>query len=85
VVEVRNRSGGALVAEYRYNGLGFRTGGHYDINNSGGTDGSDVWLWFCHDERWRVVATFRHTDSNPKEVFIHHNAGLGGSGGGLVY
>jgi hypothetical protein len=27
------------------------------------------------------VATFRHTDTSPKEQFLNHNAGLGGFGG----
>ncbi len=81
VRQVKNRSNSNLVAEYRYNGLGFKTGWHYDANTSGAVDGSDPWYWFCYDEDWRMVATFRDTDSNPKEVFVHHNAGLGGHGG----
>jgi RHS repeat-associated protein len=66
------------VAQYRYNGLGFQIGRHWDLTRSGGgSAGRDRGL----DTRWRVVATFRSTDSDPKERFVHHNAGLGGQGG----
>jgi RHS repeat-associated protein len=41
----------------------------------------DPWYWFCHDDAWRIVATFRATDTYPKEVFVYHNAGFGGYGG----
>ncbi|MDX2146598.1 MAG: RHS repeat-associated core domain-containing protein [Planctomycetota bacterium] len=85
LVAVRNRSNSALVAEYRYNGLGFRTGWHYDADADGtvesGSPGDDPWYWFCNDERWRIVATFRHTDSYPKERFVFHAAGADGLGG----
>ncbi|MDX2146601.1 MAG: hypothetical protein SFZ23_03685 [Planctomycetota bacterium] len=85
MVEVRNRSNSALVAEYRYNGLGFRTGWHYDADADGtvesGSPGDDPWYWFCNDERWRIVATFRDTDSFPKERFVFHAAGADGQGG----
>jgi len=30
--------------------------------------------------KWRVVGTFRDTDSTPKEAFVFHAAGLGGMG-----
>ncbi|TVS05272.1 MAG: RHS repeat-associated core domain-containing protein [Phycisphaerales bacterium] len=44
-------------------------------------DEDDPWFWFCYDDRWRVVAVFRADDEDPKEVFVHHNAGLAGYGG----
>ncbi|MDX2148689.1 MAG: hypothetical protein SFZ23_14340, partial [Planctomycetota bacterium] len=76
LVAVRNRSNSALVAEYRYNGLGSRTGWHYDADADGtvesGSPGDDPWYWFCNDEGWRIVATFRHTDAYPKERFVFH-------------
>ena len=31
----------ALVAEYRYNGLGMKIGWHYDADNDNDVDGSD--------------------------------------------
>jgi RHS repeat-associated protein len=71
----------ALVAEHRYNGLGYRIGWHYDANTDLEVDGADPWFYFCYDDSWRQVATFRGTDATPKEVFVHHNAGLSGFGG----
>jgi RHS repeat-associated protein len=81
MVRVRNRSTDALVAEYTCNGLGFRTSWKYDANASGAVDGSDPVYWFTHDERWRVVATYRGSDSDPREVFVWHSAGMDGHGG----
>lgn len=34
----------------------------------------------CSDERWRMVATYRNSDSSPKERFVYHAAGFAGSG-----
>lgn len=78
--EVKNQSNN-LVAEYRYNGLGYRIGWHYDANASGAVDGSDPWYYFAYDERWRPVATYRGSDTSPKEQFVFHAAGTGGTGG----
>lgn len=73
------------MAEYTYNGLGYRIGWHYDVDADGtvesGAPGDDPWYWFCYDERWRMIATYRYTDSDPKERFMPHAAGLGGYGG----
>ncbi|MCC7389448.1 MAG: hypothetical protein IT431_11835 [Phycisphaerales bacterium] len=63
-----------LVAEYSYNGLGHRTGWHYDVdadstveaNTSGNSD--DAWYHWVHDDRWRQVATYR---------VLHYKAGGG--------
>lgn len=71
----------ALVAEYHYNPLGFRRSWKYDTDNDGDVDGSDKTYHFAHDERWRIVATYRDTDATPKEEFIYHCAGLDGYGG----
>lgn len=46
----------------------------------GVVDGDDPWFWFCYDESWRIVAVFRDEDDHPKEVYVHHNAGLDGYG-----
>jgi RHS repeat-associated protein len=35
----------------------------------------------AYDERWRIVATYREDDADPKEIFVHHAAGLSGYGG----
>jgi RHS repeat-associated protein len=88
LVTVKNQSS-AVVAEYKYNGLGYRIGWHYDTNGSGTTtpdgtvDGFDAWLYFCYDDRWRIVATYHASDANdhPKERFVWHNAGANGLGG----
>jgi hypothetical protein len=82
----------ALVAEYRYNGLGFRmlARRHHDqrppprpptVGPDRTVNGDDPWYFFCYDERWRIVATFRGSDADPKEAFVRHAAGLDGRGG----
>jgi len=83
-----------LVAEYTYNGLGYRTGWHYDVdgdasveaNTAGNTD--DPWFQFVYDARWRQTATYRAShysgwtiDANPKEQYVYNTAGVAGSGG----
>jgi RHS repeat-associated protein len=77
-----------VVAEYTYNGLNFRIGWHSDVTDDGANDepdgtvdSYDPWFWFCYDDQWRIVATFRDEDDDPKEIFVHHNAGFGGYGG----
>ncbi len=63
-----------LVAEYTYNGLGHRTGWHYDAdadstveaNTSGNSD--DPWYHWVYDDNWRQVAIYR---------VLHYNAGGG--------
>jgi len=72
---------GVVYAQYRYNGLGFRIGWRYDTSGNGYVDSGDPWYYFCYDDAWRVAATFRASDTHPKEVFVHHNAGMGGYGG----
>jgi RHS repeat-associated protein len=81
MVRVRNWSNDALVAEYTSNGLGFRTSWKYDAKASGTVDGSDPVYWFTHDEKWRIVATYRGSDTDPREVFVWHSAGMDGGGG----
>lgn len=71
-----------VVSEYRYNGLGFKIGWHYDVNASGGApNGSDPWYYFCYRPTWQIAAVFRDTDADPKEVYVQNAAGLGGYGG----
>ncbi len=62
--------------------LGYRITVLLDTNNSGAADGSDTKFHVAWDEGWRQVATFRESDSSPKEQFVNHQAGLDGSGGG---
>jgi RHS repeat-associated protein len=78
--KIRNRANSNLLAEYRYNGLGRRIGIHEDTDASGLVDSSDKWFYDAFDERWRVIARYRESDSNPKEDFVPHQAGLDGHG-----
>src|SRR5690606_22484404 len=84
---VANREGARMLAGETKPGLvveerrGCRIGWHSDADADKDVDSSDPWFWFCHDEAWRIVATFRASDADPKEVFVYHNAGLGGFGG----
>ena len=66
----------SLVAEYKYNGLNYRISVHEDTDTDGDVDPDDKWFHTAYDERWRGVATFRESDSDPKEQFMSHNAGL---------
>jgi RHS repeat-associated protein len=74
------------VVEYTYNGLGHRTSWKYDNDNSTGTgldgvvDGYDHTYWYCYDERWRVVAMYRDSDSTAKVQYVYHAAGQKGMG-----
>jgi len=79
MVEVKNQSNTTL-AKYRYNGLGYRIMWQYDANSNGSLTTSERY-YFAYDERWRMLATYRDQDSNPKERFVYHAAGMGGFGG----
>ena len=80
--KIKKTSDQALVAEYTYNGLGYRLGLHYDVDTDGIVENTsdDPWYYFAYDERWRIVATFRDDDTDPKEQFVYHNAGPDGRG-----
>jgi len=78
--KVKNTSNQNLIAEYWYNGLNFRITFHADTEPDGDVDASDPKYHLIYDERWRLVATYRADDDNPKEVFVSHQAGLDGSG-----
>jgi RHS repeat-associated protein len=67
-------------AMYRYNGLGYRIQWQYD-ENINFTLSSSERFYFLYDDRWRIVATFRDTDSSAKESFVYHAAGVAGRGG----
>ena len=79
--KVKNQSD-TLVAEYRYNGKGRRIAEHADTDDDGDVDVNDEWHHYLFDERWRSVAMFVDSDSDPTEEFVYHNAGGGGLGGG---
>ncbi|MBX3322247.1 MAG: hypothetical protein KF757_04580 [Phycisphaeraceae bacterium] len=71
-----------LVAEYRYNGLNQRITAHFDTNGVDGVTGADVVSHFAYDSRWRIVARYEDTNSDPTEQFVFHNAGLASTGSG---
>jgi hypothetical protein len=73
--------GDDLVSEYRYNGLNQRITWHYDADEDADVDGSDPTYHFCYDTKWRIVGTWRGTDTDAKELFTYHNAGVAGRGG----
>jgi RHS repeat-associated protein len=79
--KIKNQSN-QLVAEYRYNGVGYRIAEHIDTDTDGDVDSNDKWFYDAFDERWRQVARFRESDTSPKEEVLHHQAGLDGLGGG---
>ncbi|MCL4742605.1 MAG: hypothetical protein KJZ54_10425 [Phycisphaerales bacterium] len=96
---VKDTSDQEVVAEYTYNGLGYRTGWHYDVDADGTVEANtehnadDPWFHFVYDTRWRIVAVYRVRhwkdgggwtfDADPKERFVYHNAGLAGGRGSL--
>ena len=49
-------------------------------DGDGDGDGTDLWYHHAYDERWRMVATYRDDDTDPKEEFVNHQAGLDGFG-----
>ena len=75
-----NNQSSALVAEYKYNGLGHMIAVHEDNDTDGDVDANDKWFYPVHDERWRMVANFREDDTAPKEEWVPHQAGAGGYG-----
>ena len=77
---VKNQSS-TLLAEYWYNGLGYRLSHKYDTDRDGDCDSNDKKFHYVYDDRWRIVAMYRGTDANPKQQFLYHCAGNGGHGG----
>lgn len=49
--------------------LAFRIAVHADTDSD--VDGSNLWYQSAYDERLHMVATYRSTDSDPKERFAH--------------
>jgi RHS repeat-associated protein len=74
--------GWRIHTAYRYNGLGMRLTHEINVDNDADIDGSDVKTYFAYDERWRVVGTYASpTAAGPTERWVHHAAGLAGTGG----
>jgi RHS repeat-associated protein len=81
MVEYRSKVSDSItaLARYRYNGLGHRIGWQYDADASSTLTTSEQ-FYSVFDNRWRIVATLRAGDTNPKEAFAYHAAGFAGSG-----
>ena len=77
--KIRDQSNN-LVEEFRYNGLNHRIAWLHDADADNDVDGSDPWFSFVYDRSWRMVASYRGSDSEAKELFVNHQAGLNGSG-----
>ncbi len=76
-----NTQASALVAEYKYNGLGYMIAVHENTDNDNDVDSNDKWFYPAYDERWRMVGNFRESDTAPKEEWVNQDAGLDGRGG----
>lgn len=69
-----------VIAEYKYNGLGYRIAVHTDTDADNDVDSSDSWYFDAYDPRWRQVARFIDSSSSPSELFVSQCAGRSGSG-----
>ena len=80
--KVEHTGNSAVVAEYRYNGLNHRIAVLEDTNLDGSTStgSGDIWFYDVFDERWRHLARYRDSDTDPKEDFVPHQAGASGRG-----
>jgi RHS repeat-associated protein len=76
--KIKARATGALVTEYKYNGLGYRISIHEDTDDDGDVDGGDLWFHHAFYPDSCLAATYRTGDTNPKAEFVYHAAGLGG-------
>jgi hypothetical protein len=71
-----------ILAKYRYNGLGQRISWQFNADaDPARTLTAAEQSFFVYDNRWRIVATVRDADTEPKEAFAYHAAGVGGRGG----
>ncbi|MGE0367287.1 MAG: RHS repeat-associated core domain-containing protein [Phycisphaerales bacterium] len=90
LVTVKNQSNN-MVAKYAYDALGQRISTHTDVGGNGSVTTADHTYWFVYDDRWRIIATYRCEwdggaskylpDTEHKEQFVWHNAGMDGRGG----
>jgi len=81
LVDILNRNDDSTVEEFEYNGLGYRTSWHYDVDGDATVEDTsdDPWFYFAYDENWRIVMTFQDTDTSPKESFVYHAPGMRGT------
>jgi len=66
-----------LVAEYRYNGLGYMISARYDRDGNGtvASDESET-EYYVYDAEWRLLAIYVEEENYLIEEFIHNRAGL---------
>jgi RHS repeat-associated protein len=78
MVEIRNRITNDLLSQYKYNGLGYRSGERIDTDGDGIIEvGENDWEYFIYDAQWRLIGVYQDSDDvNPTEVYVHHAAGL---------
>lgn len=86
LVEIKKIGGGSVTnAKYTYSAMGHRISEQLDTNDSsnsgvgdGLVDAYDPKFFIATDPSGRRLATYRGTDSDPKETFIHHDARIRG-------
>lgn len=86
LVEIKKIGGGSVThAKYTYSAMGHRISEQLDTNDSsnsgvgdGVVDADDPVFFIATDPSGRRLATYRGTDSDPKETFIHHDARIRG-------
>ena len=85
LVQIYDRVHSSVAANYTYNGLGQRISEQLDTNDSSNTgnadravDSHDPVFYIALDQYGRRVATFRNTDTYPKETFFYHPDGVAG-------
>ncbi|MBI4881741.1 MAG: RHS repeat protein [Planctomycetes bacterium] len=81
LVQIKNTATQALEVELKYSGRGLLVGRHGDVDGGTVTE-NDPWYHLVYDAEGQQAATFRASDTSPKEEFVPHDAGLGGFGGG---
>jgi YD repeat-containing protein len=93
LASVKVRGTSTYVAKYTYNALGQRLSEQYDTNRSandgqpdGSVNSSDPVFYIASDPAGRRVATFRGTDTYPKETFVYNasRSGIISKGGVLL-
>ena len=78
MVTIKDTSTGDVIAEYTYNGLGYRVSERVDSNNDDIVDAADDVVHFMYDDQWRLAASFIGSsfDANDaKETWLWHAAG----------
>ena len=78
LVEIRSRASGDVVEQMKYNALNHLTEHLYDTNLDGVASSADTPVRFAYSPDWRRLASFRGGDSQPKEEWVPHFAGIAG-------